>query len=437
MQRPETPAAVLTELYLAGVAAAAPGPVLIEALSAQPLRPPPQKVWIVAVGKAAGAMAGAAVGHLAGLGTVPAGGVVITPEPADVPTGLRPLTGDHPIPGQGSAAAADALDWLAARTQAGDEAWVLLSGGATSLAAAPVPDLKAGDLQSLYRALLNSGLDISRMNTVRKRFSRWGAGRLALALYPARVRAFVISDVIGDDIAVIGSGPCVPDQTRAHEVRELLDAAGLWDEMPEAVDRHLRRVEEDPRLETPKSGHPAFETTEWEIIAGNRLSVQAAARRAAELGLRPQALGEPVAGEAARAGIDLAQRLVEQPGGTCLVAGGETVVSMAGGTGGLGGRCQELALAAAAELAAAPDTAASLLAAGTDGRDGPTDAAGAIVDGRTWQKIWDQGRDPGADLKHHDAYRALDGVGALLRTGLTGTNVMDLMIGLAPFPAPR
>ena len=179
----------------------------------------------------------------------------------------------------------------------------------------------------------------------------------------------------------------------------------------------------DPSLETPKPGHPAFDTADWEIVAGNRLALEAVARRAVELGLRAEIIDEPLTGEAAAAGQRIARALLSAAPGTCLIAGGETVVRIEPGNDGLGGRNQELALAAARELAGSP---AALLAAGTDGRDGPTDAAGAIVDGETWGKIADAEQ----ALAGHNSHPALDSAGALFRTGLTGTNVMDLAIGL-------
>ena len=426
MQNHESSREILTHLYRVGVEAAAPGPALTRALEREIPVAPAGRVWVVALGKAARPMAEAAVSHLAGLGR-PWGGVVIAPEPAEV-DGLDCLSGDHPFPGAGSLAAADALGRLSEQTGEGDEVWVLLSGGATSLVAAPVEGLGADDLQALYRSLLSSGLDIAAMNTARKRFSRWGAGRLAVALAPARVKTFVLSDVIGDDLAAIGSGPCVADESSAAEVSALLEAAGLT--LPPTLLEHLRRVEQDPTLETPKPGHTALAGVESHIVAANRLTLEAVARRAEELGWRPKVLEQPFDGEAAAAGRLLAAWLLTEPPGTCIIAGGETVVRIDAGSTGRGGRSQELALAAAEELAGHPGF--SLLAAGTDGRDGPTDAAGAVVDGDTWGLIAGEGRDPAADLAGHNSYAALAAVGALLITGPTGTNVMDLVIGLTP-----
>lgn len=434
---PAAPRELLIELYRAATAAVDPAPALRARLAELPPGSGPR--WILALGKAAGPMARAAVETLAGWGTEPAGGVVVAPafEPAPH-RALTAVRGDHPEPGEGSLAAARALGEAAALVSPDHEVWVLLSGGATSLLAAPVDGLSPEELRALYALLLGSGLDITAMNRIRKRFSRWGGGRLAQALAPARVRVFAVSDVIGDDLASIGSGPCVPDPTTAAEVRRLLEAAGLWDRIPGAARRSLLASESGETAETPKPGDRAFAEVTLELIASNRLAVEAAARRAVELGLDPEVVDTPLAGEAAAAGAHIAAALLQhydrpdnpqRSGRRCLIWGGETTVTLGDAQPGLGGRCQELALSAARVLAGAPDEVA-LLAAGTDGRDGPTDAAGAVVDGGTWAAIAAAGRDPIRDLAAHDAYHALDAARALLRTGLTGTNVMDIVIGL-------
>jgi hydroxypyruvate reductase len=331
--------------------------------------------------------------------------------------------------------AAEALATLAARIGPADEVWVLLSGGTTSLIGAPEPGLSPDDLTRLYSLLLGSGLDITAMNRIRKRFSRWGGGKLARALAPARVRVYAVSDVIGDDLASIGSGPCVPDPSTAGEVRELLQRANLWSRLPEPARGLVAAAEAGTTAETPKPGDQAFARVTVELVVSNRLALEAAAKRAAELGLTPEVVETPIAGEASAAGVSVAAKLLYNcarnsiPQPSCLIWGGETTVTLGPEPAGLGGRSQELALAAARELEGAPEGIA-LLAAGTDGRDGPTDAAGAIVDGGTWSAMVRSGRDPARDLAAHDAYHALDAAGALLRPGLTGTNVMDVVIGV-------
>lgn len=433
--------ALLEDLYATAVGAAAPGPAVSRALAELPdVGGGP--VWLLALGKAALPMARAAVAALAERGREPAGGIVVPPAAGATPhPALTLVVGDHPEPGPGSLAAADALGRVAGRVGPDDEAWVLLSGGATSLLGAPVDGVSPAQLTELYALLLGSGLDITAMNRIRKRFSRWGGGRLAAALAPARVRVLIVSDVIGDDLASIASGPCVPDPASARDVRTALESCGLWLRMPAPLRERIAAVERGEAPETPKPGDPAFAKVETRLIASNRLALEAAAARARALGLAPQVMEPALAGEAAEAGRRIAstvlsycQRSGSQPerGAICLIWGGETTVTFGSAPTGRGGRAQELALAAAEALAAAPaGSAPAILAAGTDGRDGPTDAAGAVVDAGTWAAIRRAGRDPARDLAAHDAYPALDAVDALLRPGLTGTNVMDVVFGIA------
>lgn len=443
---------LLTTLYETAVRAASPGAALEAVLARTEPGARPRRVWILAIGKAAGPMTLAAVRTLRDWNAEVAGGLIVSPEAATAPhPRLTSVAGDHPIPGERSFAAAARLGDVVARVGRGDEVWVLLSGGATSLIAAPEGSVRPDELAQLFALLLGSGLDIADMNTIRKRFSRWGAGRLATTLAPATVRNFIISDVIGDNVSAIGSGPCAPDPSNAAYVQRLLRTAGLWERIPLVMRRLLGAAESNPDLETPKPNHPAFRHVERRIVASNRQALDAVAARATSLGLAPRILSSTLDGEAAPVGISLAATLAsyraqepgappERAGVPCLIWGGETTVTL-GEAGGHGGRCQELALAAARRLYEAGAAGAMLLAAGTDGRDGPTDAAGAIVDGNTWESIRSAGRDPARDLAAHDAYAALDAAGALLRTGLTGTNVMDVMIGIcgagpdAPPPA--
>ena len=430
---------LLTDLYRAATTAAAPGPALATRLEQVELEPD-RRVWILALGKAALPMATTAVAVLRSRRRDPAGGLIVAPVEGQSPHPLlRVVKGDHPEPGSNSLAAAEALGAAARRVDPSDEVWVLLSGGTTSLIGAPEPGITRVELTSIYTLLLGSGLDITAMNRIRKRFSRWGGGRLARALAPARVRVYIVSDVIGDDLASIGSGPCVPDQTSAADVRALLEGAGLWSRIPESARQAVASTASGKTPETPKPGDEAFARVTLELVASNRLALEAAAKRAAELGLAPRVVETPLAGEASTAGASVAACLlnncvrpsIPQPSRprACLIWGGETTVTLGENSTGLGGRSQELALAAARALDGASKGVA-LLAAGTDGRDGPTDAAGAIVDGQTWIRIKSRGRDPAHDLGAHDAYPALDSVGGLLKPGLTGTNVMDIVIGI-------
>jgi hydroxypyruvate reductase len=429
----------LLDLYRAATAAAAPGPALVRRLETVDFDAGRQ-LWILALGKAALPMATTAVDVLRSQGRDPAGGLIVTPSQDRSPhPRLDLVKGDHPEPGAGSLAASEALAATSAQVGPADEVWLLLSGGTTSLVGAPEPGITPAELTAIYSLLLGSGLDITAMNRIRKRFSRWGGGKLARALAPARVRVYIVSDVIGDDLASIGSGPCVPDPSSAADVRALLEGAGLWSRIPDSAQRLVSSTGSGKTSETPKPGDQAFARVTLELVASNRLALEAAAKRAAELGLAPRVIEPPLAGEASTAGASVAADLVNncvrppipqptrEPG--CLIWGGETTVTLGENPTGLGGRSQELALAAGRALDGVADGIA-LLAAGTDGRDGPTDAAGAVVDARTWTAIKARGRDPEKDLARHDAYPALDSVGALIRPGLTGTNVMDIVIGI-------
>jgi glycerate 2-kinase len=428
---------LLADLYSAATTAVAPGPGLRARLQSLGPDNAANSIWVIALGKAAVPMADAAVEHLRASGRRLAGGLVIGPAVKGSEGSPLPYRqGDHPEPGPASFAAAEALARVVAQISPEAEVWVLLSGGTTSLVGAPEPGLTTEELSGIYALLLGSGLEITAMNRIRKRFSRWGGGKLARALAPARVRVYIVSDVIGDDLASIGSGPCVPDPTTAAEVRHLLESSGLWSRIPASARTIIHSAETGSSPETPKPGDEAFVNVSSEVIASNHLALEAVRNRAAELGMAPLLIEVPIVGEAAAVGTRIASELLGncnrsagQPAARCFIWGGETTVTLGDGSAGLGGRCQELALAAARVFNQAGESLA-LLAAGTDGRDGPTDAAGAIVDAGTWSAIARGGRDPASDLAYHNAYYALDAAGALLRPGLTGTNVMDVVIGI-------
>ncbi|HEX9892371.1 MAG TPA: DUF4147 domain-containing protein, partial [Gemmatimonadales bacterium] len=324
------------------------------------------------------------------------------------------------------AAAADSIGSFCRATPPGSTVWFLLSGGATSLMAGPETGLTVDDLRRTYDQLLRSGLDIRAMNLVRKRLSRWGGGKLAMALSHTRVLQYTISDVVGDALDAIGSGPAVPDTGSAGEAVTLIDQAGLRAEIPAAAMRRLDDMAAGKLPDLPPARSPAFAQVTTAIVASNRTAIQAVADLARERGWEVEDEAQPLRGEAAEAGAELAQRLLAEPGRRMLLAGGETTVRVSQATG-QGGRSQELALAAARILARSK-SAVALLAAGTDGRDGPTDAAGGLVDQETWRRIKTAGIDPAVALANHNAYPALAAAGDLLRTGPTGTNVMDLVI---------
>jgi hydroxypyruvate reductase len=402
--------------------------------------PPGTRLWLLAFGKAAHAMAAGAVAALGPNAHAIAGGVVVSPELAPAPhSSVVVLRGDHPLPRRQSFTAAERIGDLAVSKRVGDVVIVLISGGTTSLIAAPLRGMSEADLGHLFELLLGSGLDIRAMNAIRKRFTRWGAGRLALALAPARTHVFLMSDVLGDEPADIGSGPCTPDLYEVRDVMELLRRSTLLARLPAALRDYLTGVAQGAIPETPKPMHPAFAHVITRVIGSNRLALDAVVARARELALPIERAGDPLAGGAALCGATVAESLVqraERGERGCVVWGGETTVQLSAAPGlaptGGGGRCQELALAAARVLAVGGDAArrVTLLAAGTDGRDGPTDAAGAFADAELWETIAGSGHDPELALARHESYSALDAAGALLRRGHTGTNVMDVVIGL-------
>lgn len=389
--------------------------------------------WIIALGKAALTMARAAVHEMKERNAPIAGGLIIGPSVSDTPhPAITAIVGDHPIPGAASFAAADALGALCERVPTGERVFVLLSGGASSLVAAPVDGIQQADLITLCDVLLRSGLDIGRVNAIRKRFLRWGAGRLAAQLAPARIELIVLSDVIGDNLAQIASGPCVPDPSTAVDVRLLLDETGLADQVPPPLLHYLDDVMRGDRLESPQSNSPAFLFAGVPAVQGNGGALDAGALRARVLGFDPVVIvSEPLYGEASSAGARIAAAAMALPRGGVALWGGETTVTLSTEPSA-GGRCQEMMLAAAVCLSQAGSGASgiTLLAAGTDGRDGPTDAAGAIVDGGTAARIMESGIDPSRALAKHDSYEALHLAGALLKTGMTGTNVGDIVIAV-------
>lgn len=443
----------MLDLYDAAITGAAPGPVTAAALRDFQARPG-QRLWLYALGKAAHQMAAAAITSLQrSLHTI-AGGVIVAPELAASPYAtVTALKGDHPLPGRHSFTAADKIGETAAGMRSDDVAIVLMSGGATSLIAAPLRGMAESDLGQLFELLLGSGLDIRAMNAVRKRFTRWGAGRLALALAPARTYAYVMSDVLGDDPADVGSGPCTPDPNTVKDVVALLQSSGILPKLSPAMRDYLTSVARGVIPESPKQTHPAFAHVSTRIIGSNRLALDAVVAYAASISLDIDLMTSPLQGDAARSGSAVAAALLQRaqdgrPG--CIVWGGETTVQLTPpapvftgrgaptleipvpGVPPSGGRCQELALAAAKALAQGGDAARhiTLLAAGTDGRDGPTDSAGAFADASTWPAIRDTGRDPDLALQRHDSHAALGSVGALLARRHTGTNVMDVVLGI-------
>lgn len=413
---------------------------------------------VLAIGKAAGPMIRAFVE----LQTTSPRCFVLGPDGAvsgdGFPAEAEFWPADHPIPTSRNIKAAERLTAWLVEGAPGDMV-VLLSGGASAMLCTPREPLTLGQLGRMTDALLRSGASINELNAVRKHLEVLkGGGLLREALrsrggtsdegVPPGVVTLVLSDVLGDPLDVIGSGPTAPDPTTFADAIAVLERYGLLGEVPDAT-ALLRRGCAGEIPETLKPGDPECERVAHHVIGNNRLVVDAACAEAERWGYAVSDSREMVEGEAAAVGRDLARAALRlrdsekkhtsssTPGRACLVWGGETTVTV-GDAPGLGGRNQELALAAAAEIAgtdAADDSAAStagitIMSLATDGRDGPTDAAGAVVDGLTCTRIRAAGFDPATALRTHDSHPALDGAGALIRTGPTGTNVNDVMLAL-------
>ncbi|MEO6446713.1 MAG: DUF4147 domain-containing protein [Gemmatimonadaceae bacterium] len=425
-------------LYHAGVAAADPFAVTRAAIDASALG---ARTWILAAGKGSVAMARGALDALQAARRTPIGGLVVAHTAQHAAPPLHLVVGDHPVPGTGSQAASDALARTVSLVKPGDDVLVLISGGATSLLASPVEGLSPAAMHALFEGMLASGAAIGVLNAFRKRVLRWGAGRLAASLAGARVHNLIASDVIGDDVAAIASGPCVADPLRAADLVELAQRLQLWPFIPHEVRDFLDDTLAGRRPETPKSGDLDALALDSRIILSNASALDGIAGAARGLGMsQVHVAPHAVEGFARETGDVIARAAVAyaeaNPGalgaGACLIWGGETTVRLGDNADALGGRSQELALAAARVLAEGGAAArrVTILAAGTDGRDGPTDAAGAVVDAGSWGRIAAAGRDPLADLDAHRSYHALDAGGTLLRPGSTGTNVNDVVIAL-------
>lgn len=387
------------------------------------------RVWLLGAGKAAIGMAAAA---LEVLGARAAGGCVVTRHGQGRPLrGLDVWEAAHPLPdAHGTAAAAEALR-AARRAGADDLVLCLLSGGASALWAAPPPGVALDELRDTFRALLRAGVTIDEANTVRRRLSRLAGGGLLAAARPARVATLALSDVLGSDPTAIGSGPTVPDRSTFADALEVLRGRGV--EVPPAVRAHLQAGAANEGAAPAAGAAPDRGSyASFHVVADVRTALDAAAARAESLGYAAAIVSAELRGEARAAGVAIAEDALRAAGaatGGARLArlwGGETTVTVRGG--GRGGRCQELALAAALRLGDAPGV--TIAAFGTDGIDGPTDAAGAVVDGLTLGRIAAAGLDPTAHLVDNDAYTALRAAGALLVTGPTGTNVNDLVVAL-------
>ncbi len=404
------------------------GPLVHRALEGLDLSPR-GRVLVVGAGKASGAMAAAAE---EALGDRVADGVVAVKDGHLAPVRrVRLLEAGHPVPDERGAEAARAIRELASTAAADDLVLVLISGGGSALTPAPAPPITLPEKQALTRLLLRAGATINQLNAVRKHASTLKGGQLARAAAPARVEALLLSDVIGDPLDVIASGPTAPDDSTFAEAMGILGRFDLREQVAPSIVSRLQRGMQGEIPETPKPGDALFGRVHNRVIGNNALVVDAAAAAARTLELTPHVLTRTLEGEAREVGrrfAAMARDIREGRGPVappcCVIAGGETTVTVRGQ--GSGGRCQEFVLAAAIEMEGL--SGAAVLAAGTDGSDGPTTAAGAVADGESAGRARVAGVDLAARLADNDSYPALQALGDLLVTGPTNTNLLDLYL---------
>jgi glycerate 2-kinase len=324
----------------------------------------------------------------------------------------------HPVPDQRGVDGTDRIAAIASSAGRDDLVLCLISGGASALLPAPPPPITLAEKQAITRLLLACGADIHELNAVRKHLSRLKGGQLARLASPARVEALLLSDVIGDDLDTIGSGPTAPDRSTFAAAAAILEKYQLADRVPSSIRGRIAAGARGELPETPKPGDAVFSRVRNTIIGSNRLALAAAARHARKLGYRTTVLSSSIEGETREIARMHAAIARDARPRTCIVTGGETTVTLRGP--GLGGRNQEFVLAAAIDIAGLHETV--ILSAGTDGTDGPTDAAGAIADGATLQRNPDAAR----YLAANDSYHYFESLGDLIVTGPTNTNVMDV-----------
>ncbi len=392
-----------------------------------------QRVHVVAIGKAACAM-GRAVQRLIPPAMLGSRGLVVTnyENVVDVPD-FEVLGAGHPLPDDNGRAAANAVVERLREAQAGDLVLVLISGGGSALLPCPPDEITLTDKIATTDLLLACGADIGQINTVRKQLSLLKGGGLAKLAAPASVHALILSDVIGDDLSAIASGPTVPDTSAFADAINILKSKSVWKKTPEAVRRYLQAGVEGKHVETLKPGDAIFRQVQNTLIGGNTVSLEAVYAKATECGYPAQIYSKAFCGEARveaqRLAKAAADKIETADTPFALIAGGETTVVLHGD--GKGGRNQEMTLAFALAAQGYPALKQWVfLSGGTDGRDGPTDAAGGIADPWTLQRIRTAGYESVSLLENNDSYTALNASDDLLRIGATGTNVADLQIAL-------
>lgn len=387
------------------------------------------RVYVVGAGKAGSVMAGAMESIL---GDRLTGGVVNVKYGHSTPLRCVELVeAGHPIPDAAGVAGTEKIVKLLKRLDEKDLVFCLLSGGGSALLPLPVDGVTLEEKQAVTSRLLQCGATINETNTVRKHISQVKGGQLARLASPARLVSLVLSDVIGDPLDIIASGPTVPDESTFSDCKSILKKYGLEGDLPAAAIRHLDAGMNGTEPETPASGDPVFDRTQTVLIANNRQALDTARIEAERRGFNTLVLSSSIDGETreiARVYAAMAREIVSRGdpvrSPACVISGGETTVTLKGD--GKGGRNQEFVLAAVTGIEGLESTV--VFSAGTDGTDGPTDAAGAVADGQTLARSAEIGLDVDASLDDNDAYHFFKPLGDLVITGPTHTNVMDLRL---------
>ena len=344
---------------------------------------------------------------------------------------IRILEASHPVPDEAGIEAAQKIANLVRNTDEKDLVICLISGGGSALLPAPVNEISLEEKQLTTELLLKCGASIQEINTIRKHLSWIKGGQLAKLIYPSSLQALILSDVVGDELDAIASGPTVPDSTTFEESWEIIKNYNIQSQLPESVIKHIKMGKEGMLPETPKKGDPIFKKVDNLIIGSNILALEAAKEEATKLGYNCLILSSSIQGEA-REVVKVHAAIVKEisssknPVSTpaCILSGGETTVKVRGE--GLGGRNLEFSLAASIQIKGMKNVL--ILSAASDGTDGPTDAAGAFVDGSTWSRAIDIGLNPQKFLNNNDSYHFFQQLGDLFITGPTNTNVMDIHI---------
>ncbi len=388
-----------------------------------------KRIIVLGAGKASSQMARALERRL---GNRIDGGAVVTQYGyAEKCKRLEILEAAHPVPDSSGVEASKKIEKWAARARKEDLVMLLLSGGGSALMTAPASGISLEDKQYVTASLLQAGAPIEALNCVRKHLSALKGGNLARTVFPARILVLLISDVIGDPLNVIASGPAIGDSSTFAQAKAYLQRYDVFRRMPASIKKRLKAGCRHTIPDTPAPGNKIFSRVSHHIVANNKIALEAARRKAQSVGYRVQIQTHSLSGEASKVGKSLAEyakkiardsRKKKPP--KCLLYGGETTVRVLGD--GLGGRCQELALSFAIQIRGHENIC--LLAAGTDGKDGPTEAAGAIVDGMTVETAQNQEIDPDTYLRDNNSHSFFQPRGACMITGPTGTNVMDIVI---------